>query len=163
MAKKTARKNCFLISPIGKPGSEINVHANRAMEIIKEALNPLGFDVTRGDMIEKFGSITDQIIERLLDDPIAVCDLSFHNPNVFYELAVRDTMQRPTILIIRETDEIPFDQKDMRIIRFGDLSLYKAAKSLMADISKFAKAINLNDPITNPVSRVLRHRDFSTS
>ena len=47
---------------------------------------------------------------------LVVCDLSFHNPNVFYELSLRHSTKRPTIHIIRKRDGIPFDVNDFRTI-----------------------------------------------
>jgi hypothetical protein len=45
-----------------------------------------------------------------------VADLSFSNPNAFYELGVRHAFQLSTIQIIRKGDKIPFDVSQGRTI-----------------------------------------------
>ena len=60
--------------------------------------------------------ITKQVLEYLLKSKLVVADSHYHNPNVFYELAIRHTTGRPVIHIKRTCDPIPFDNKDFRTI-----------------------------------------------
>ena len=55
---------------------------------------------------------------------IVVADLSFHNPNVFYELSLRHTLAKPIIHIIRKCDQIPFDINSFRTIVVDTSSIY---------------------------------------
>jgi hypothetical protein len=48
---------------------------------------------------------------------VVVVDLSFHNPNVFYELPIRHGAGKPTVLPCRTEDKLPFDISDVRTIR----------------------------------------------
>lgn len=44
------KKQCFVISPIGKPGSSIRVRADRVLDqIIRPAVNQCGYTVARAD------------------------------------------------------------------------------------------------------------------
>jgi hypothetical protein len=71
----------------------------------------------RADLIDKPGLITQQVIEHIVNARLVVADLSFHNPNVFYELALRHATGKPTVQICRTIDTIPFDIADVRTIR----------------------------------------------
>ena len=45
--------------------------------------------------------ISRQIIEHIMHARLVIADLSFHNPTVFYELALRHMTGKPTIQVIR--------------------------------------------------------------
>src|SRR5262245_50248520 len=47
--------------------------------------------------------------------------LTGHNPNVFYELAVAQTVGTPVVALIEKGEVIPFDIHDLRCVRY-DLS-----------------------------------------
>ena len=81
---------CFYVTPIGDDGSEERKHSDLFLgSIIEPALEQFQLKVVRADAIDKPGVITRQIIDYLLRARLVVADLSFHNPNVFYELAIR--------------------------------------------------------------------------
>lgn len=116
---------CFYITPIGEEGSDTRAHSDLFLSsIVEPALEPLKMKVVRADRIHEAGTITKQIIEYIIKSRLVVADLSFHNPNVFYELAIRHVMGRPVVQIAREEDRIPFDLNQMRTIRINDSSIY---------------------------------------
>ena len=124
-------KTCFYISPIGKEQSEERLHSDLFLEsIISPALEEFGYKVIRADSIGKAGMITNQIIDYIVNSALVVCDLSFHNPNVFYELSLRHSTGKPTVHIIRKSDSIPFDINDFRTIIIDDSSIYTLIPSL---------------------------------
>ncbi len=124
-------KICFYISPIGKEQSEERKHSDLFLEsIISPALEEFGYKVVRADSIGKAGMITNQIIDYIINSALVVCDLSFHNPNVFYELSLRHSTRKPTVHIIRKCDSIPFDINDFRTIIIDDSSIYTLIPSL---------------------------------
>lgn len=55
------------------------------------------------------GDILRQIITQLIVCPIVVADLTDRNPNVFWELGVRQSFKHGTITVAEEGTEIPFD------------------------------------------------------
>jgi hypothetical protein len=118
-------KVVFVITPIGDDGTEVRKHADM---ILKHVLVPvcteLGMEVVRADKIEKSGLITKQIFENLVHSRLCVADLSFNNPNAFYELGVRHVVKRPTIQMIRKGDRIPFDVAQGRTIIFDTSDVY---------------------------------------
>jgi hypothetical protein len=103
-------KICFYITPIGEENSEDRRHADFLMEyIIKPAVKEFDLVVVRADQMGKPGMIGKQVIEHILKSRLVIADLSFHNPNVFYELSLRHATRLPTVQIKRAVDKLPFD------------------------------------------------------
>lgn len=50
-----------------------------------------------------------RIIEHLATADMVLCDLSSHNPNVFFELGVRTALDKPIALVVDEHTKLPFD------------------------------------------------------
>lgn len=134
--------SCFVISPIGNPGSEIRRHADQVFNhIISPVTEQLGISPDRSDRIEQSGKINEQIFDRLLSADVVIADLSKHNPNVFYELAIRHMTKKPCLHLISQSDGIPFDVHSFRAIFFDltDLDSISVAKtSLEKQLSKLA-------------------------
>ncbi len=108
---------CFYITPIGSDDSEQRKHSDLFLgSFVEPAIQSFGLKVVRADQIDKPGVITKQIIEYIVRSRLVIVDLSYHNPNVFYELALRHMMRLPIVQIIRRTDIIPFDLNQMRTI-----------------------------------------------
>jgi hypothetical protein len=110
-------KTCFYITPIDKDGSEQRKHADMMLKhVVRPAFEEQGFTVVRADEIAKSGIITKQVFEYLANAKVCVADLSFHNPNAFYELGVRHAFLLPTIQLIHKEKSIPFDVSQGRTI-----------------------------------------------
>ncbi|MGJ4729095.1 hypothetical protein [Luteimonas sp. SDU101] len=116
---------CFYITPIGDDGSEVRKHADLLLKhLIEPAFSEFEVKVIRADKIEKSGLITQQIFEHLAFSKYCVADLSFGNPNAFYELGIRHMTKLPTIQIIRRGDKIPFDVSQGRTISIDMSDIY---------------------------------------
>jgi hypothetical protein len=148
---------CFFIGPIGEEDSEFRRHSDLMIEsLIRPALEPFGFEVKRADEIQNPGLINKQIFEFLLKSRLAVADLSFHNPNVFYELAIRHARNLPVVQIVRKADPIPFDINQSRTIVVDTTDLYSFVpriETYKAEISSHVRRA-LEDPSSaeNPFS-----------
>lgn len=156
MSNSDFEKACFYIAPIGEEESEERKHSDLFLEsIVAPAFDNFGYKVIRADNIGKPGMITNQIIEYIMNASFVVCDLSYHNPNVFYELALRHATKKPTIHIIRKCDKIPFDINDFRTIVIDDSSIYTLIPSLESYKNQIVQQIRqmLDDPdaIDNPI------------
>ena len=158
-------KTCFYISPIGEDNSEERKHSDLFLEsIVSPAFEKFGYTVVRADQIGSPGMITSQIIEYIMDSDFVVCDLSFHNPNVFYELALRHTTKRATIHIIRKNDSIPFDVNDCRTIIIDDSSIYTFVPAIPSYIDQISQQISQiienKVDIDNPVISYLNRKSI---
>lgn len=110
-------KTCFIISSIGKEGSEIRAKADEKFDLIfKPVLNELDYGVTRADKIGSPGSISREIVENIISSDLVIADVSDENPNVFYELAIRNAIKKPVIVFKGLEQIMPFDIYDKRAI-----------------------------------------------
>jgi hypothetical protein len=116
-----AKKRCFVISPIGAPGSDVRTHADDVFNYIVEPVaQQMGYETERGDHTARPGRISDQMYDRILHDDLLIAVLTFQNPNVYYELAIAHAAARPLIILCEASHTLPFDIKDQRVI-FYDL------------------------------------------
>jgi hypothetical protein len=150
-------KTCFYITPIGEEGTENRKHSDLFLgSIIEPALEEFGLEVIRADRIGVAGMITAQILEFILKAKLVIADLSYHNPNVFYELALRHVSRLPTVQIIRKIDKIPFDLEQFRTIQVDTLSIYTMIPNLQTYRAEIATQVRmaLKDPdsVDNPIS-----------
>ena len=113
---------CFIISPIGQPGSPARDHADDVFEcIIGPALKEAQVDGHRADHVKDVGRITKQMYDDILTCDFCIALLHGFNPNVFYELAVAHSAGIPVILLSEKGFDPPFDLKDERVFHY-DLS-----------------------------------------
>lgn len=113
---------CFFMAPIGDEGDVERKHSDMVLStLVTPALSQSGLNVVRADQIVKPGMISRQIIEYILKSRLVIVDLSFHNPNVFYELAIRHLLGKPTVHIVKKSDGIPFDIGNFRTIELEDM------------------------------------------
>jgi len=148
---------CFYITPIGEEGSEHRKHSDLFLSsLVEPALEQFQMKVVRADAIDKPGTITSQIIEYLIKSRLVIADLSFHNPNVFYELAIRHAARLPVVQIIRSADRIPFDLSQSRTIKIDTTDIYSLVPRLEIYKSEIASQVRraLDDPdsVDNPIS-----------
>src|SRR5258707_11351305 len=98
---------CFVIAAIGEDGSEIR---NRAERVFTYLIEPVaaahGYHAVRADKISAQGIITDQVIQQVVSAKMVVADLTWHNANAFYELAVRHMANKPAVHIIKRGQKI---------------------------------------------------------
>ncbi len=114
MAKK---KICFVIAPIGDEESEVRKRSDQILKhVIEPSTSECGYESIRADKIEKPGVITSQVIQHIIEDSLVIADLTGHNANVFYELAIRHALRKPFIQMIQKGEKIPFDVSGTRTI-----------------------------------------------
>lgn len=73
-------------------------------------------EVVRADKIGSPSSISYDIVNHIIKSDLVIADVSDLNPNVFYELAIRNAIQKPVIVIKAEDQKMPFDIYDKRAI-----------------------------------------------
>lgn len=122
---------CFIVSPIGSADSLYRKHANLVLgSLIEPALAELGLRAVRADKISKPGLITGQVIEHIAKARLVIADLSFANPNVYYELALRHAARKPVVQIIRSEDDLPFDVGQYRTVTLDMTDIYTLVPQL---------------------------------
>ena len=156
-------KTCFVIAPIGEPQSNTRDRSDKVLaHVIGPAVTECGYQAVRADKISEPGLITSQVLQRVIDDDIVIADLTEHNPNVFYELAIRHATEKPYIQIMEEGEQLPFDVATMRVIFFDhrDLnSVAEAKKSIISQIRN-TKSTPVQTPVTMSLAlKALRQSD----
>jgi hypothetical protein len=72
----TSEKICFVIAPIGAPGSETRKRSDQVLKhIICPAAADRGYTAVRADEIPEPGIITTQVIDQIVSVPLVVADL----------------------------------------------------------------------------------------
>ncbi|WP_152641518.1 hypothetical protein [Pseudomonas fluorescens] len=93
-------KTCFVIMPIADMEGYEAGHFTRVYEhLIKPACLKAGYQAHRADMVAASNYIIIDILRKIVESDLVVCDLSGRNPNVLYELGVRQAFNLPTVLI----------------------------------------------------------------
>src|SRR5690348_15091915 len=132
----TSEKTCFVIAPMGEVETEIRRRSDLVLKfIISPAVEPLGYKPLRADQIAVPGLITSQVIQHIIEDDLVIADLTGHNPNVFYELAIRHALKKPFVQIISKEEVIPFDVAVSKTIKF-DLKDLESVELAKADIRR---------------------------
>lgn len=138
-----SRRVCFVISPIGKEGTDVRIKADEFLEyLVLPAVDVFDFEVVRADKILQPSTITADIIRLVQEADICIADISGANANVFYELGRRHETGRPFIQLRskNETGPIPFDVAGIRTVDY-DLSSVAAARKSVGDLRLFVKEI----------------------
>lgn len=153
-------KICFYITPIGEEGTEQRKHSDMLLEcIVSPVLEEYGLKAVRADQIDKPGIITNQILDYITKSRMVVVDLSYHNPNVFYELAVRHMKGLPAIHLSRASDKIPFDIGNFRTITLDMSDLYSFVPQIETYKSQISaqlrSLLDANGDADNPISAYL--------
>ena len=172
------KPKCFVIMPFGeKPvGNELVDFDFIWSEFIEKAGIAAGFNTERADTRPGTGHISSAMIKRIYEADVAVADVTYHNPNVFYELGIRHALARHGTVLIKRlggdlavvpspvsdptSTEIPFDTKDVVHLMY---ELTEA--TLKAEIEKLSQAIVARQAARDsdsPVYMYLPELRFST-
>lgn len=133
--------------------------------IIGPAIEQCGYEMPpiRADQIASPGRITKQIIDHLLNDALVIADLTDHNPNVFYELAVRHAIRKPIVQIIHKSQTIPFDVGTQRTIFYDHQNLREAPRTIKEIIAQIKAAERDPGNVDTPLSDAIFQQSLSES
>ncbi|MCO7239069.1 hypothetical protein [Aeromicrobium sp. CnD17-E] len=118
------RPTCFIAMPItthideaklyGDSEHWIHVRESLFIKAIESAgMRPVLPVASGADLIHA------RIIKNLIECEMVLCDLSGHNPNVFFELGVRTSLNRPIALVKDEHLSIPFDTNGINVLTYA--------------------------------------------
>ena len=126
--KKEDNKICFCIMPFGH---WFDRYYN---EIFKPAIVCAGLEPHRADDLYTPSDIINDIWSYTTKAEVLLADLTGKNPNVFYELGLAHAISKSVIMVTENIDEIPFDLRSLRIIKY-DRKLPEWGKKLKEDIT----------------------------
>lgn len=131
------KRTCFVIMPISDAEGYEKGHFSRVYEhLIKPACSHAGFDPVRADDTSKANMIIIDILQKILECDMAICDLSSRNPNVFYELGFRQAFNKKTILIKDIKTAMPFDISGIRTLTYNENLRIDEVKKTIPEIAK---------------------------
>jgi len=115
---RTGNKQCLVICPFGEVDSKIRERSDFMIDsIIKPVMEKEGYNAYRYIDLNRPGEITAQAIRELYEADLTIADLTYQKPNVFYELALRLSVAKPTILMSDDLANIPFYIVSLNIIK----------------------------------------------
>ena len=134
------KKTCFIMMPISDVEGYEKGHFSRIYDyLIKPACDTAGFQPVRADDTSKANFIVIDILKQILECDMAICDLSSRNPNVFYELGIRQAFNKKTILIKDFRTQMPFDIAGIRTINYNENLRIDEVKKSIPEIVKCIK------------------------
>lgn len=133
-------KRCFVMMPFTTPeGYEKDHFVKIYDQIIKPAIEKAGLKAERVDENLLSTDIVTKIFQGLTECEMAICDLSSRNPNVLYELGIRQAYNKPVLLIMDDKTEKIFDVGGLTTILYKSERLYENVTSAVANISTALK------------------------
>lgn len=109
------------------------------LQAIRQAAENVQLRSRRADDIWENAAIIQDVVAPIDKSLIVVCDCTGRNPNVFYEAGIAHTLGREVIIIAQSENDIPFDLRHLRYIRYhnngeGLAALTEALQSKMQAI-----------------------------
>src|SRR5262245_585208 len=106
-------------------------------ELIAPALKAHGIaGSTTGEIVEP-GNIREDMFSLIIEADVVVCDITFHNANVFYELGIRHALRKKRTILIKgepAADATPFDILTDRYIAYDAIAPATALDALTETI-----------------------------
>lgn len=149
---KEEKKSCFVIMPIADcEGYEEGHFAHVYNDIIKPAIEKTEFTAIRADEVKETNLIHLDILKKLIDAPIAVCDLSTRNPNVLFELGIRQAFDKPVVLIQEKGTPKIFDIAPLRYLEYSKEMKYH---EVLESQEKLQEAIKATKGVANETGNI---------
>ena len=120
------KEQCFVIMPISDPEGYESGHFKYVYDdIFKPAIEEAGFEPKRADDDGSSSMIQVNIIKDIIESPMAICDLSTRNPNVLFELGIRQAFDLPVVLVQEEGTPRIFDISTINTIDYRKSLKYR--------------------------------------
>lgn len=139
--KKVEKPNndCFIIMPVADPEGYEKGHFKKVYEdIFKIACGKADFTPIRSDDVKQTNLIHLDILQKLIESPMAICDLSNRNPNVLFELGLRQAFDKPTVLVQEVGTPKIFDISPLRYTEYRKELKYR---EVLEDQNLIAEAL----------------------
>ncbi len=160
-------EDCFVIMPTSdQTGYEPNHFTlvyediirpaiNKAAELLEKEIKPRRADETKGSNLIQL-----DILQKVIKSPIAICDMSAKNPNVFYELGMRQAFDAPTVLMIDDETTAPFDVNGLRYVKYSKSMKYRLVNTAIEDLAECLVDTYNNKDNASEVNSLIRLMDL---
>ncbi len=148
------KRKCFVIMPFSTTES---CHQDEWSDIFENTIKPaveesgFNYECFRASLV--IGNIIRDIIDNLNKSDVVIADMTDRNPNVFYELGVRHTLQDATVLITQKMDDVPFDLRPYATLKYdwktkkGRDQFKEEIKRVFSEIEKDPASMNIGSPV----------------
>lgn len=123
-----------------------NPSLNGVYSAIQNAASQQRLVCSRADNIWEHSTIIQDIFSLIFKSFIVVCDFTGKNPNVFYEAGIAHTLGKHVIPITQSEQDIPFDLKHHRYIKY--LNNSEGLAELESALKDRIGTLNRNNPIS---------------
>ena len=106
-------QSCFVIMPFAGTFSVVYER------IIRPAVEEAGLACVRADELFARPQITHDIWQQIRSCRLVLAELTGRNPNVLYELGLAHAIGKPSVIITRNDEDVPFDLKALRYLYYN--------------------------------------------
>jgi hypothetical protein len=154
-ANSESKPECFVIMPIADPEGYAKGHFQRVYEdLITPACNLSGYKSVRADDVRQTNLIHLDVLQKLVESPMAICDLSGRTPNVLFELGLRQAFDKPVVLIQEVGTPKIFDITPLRYTEYRKERVYN---EVLEDQKKIAAALGATrDATQQSINSIVR-------
>ena len=163
-----ARPICFIAMPLTTRSAEADLygdkdHWSHVMDsLFVRAIEHAGFEAVR-PVAQGSHLIHGMIIDHLSRADLVLCDLSSHNPNVFFELGVRTSLNLPIALVRDEHTDLPFDTSGINTHAYSSAlrgwEIEAEVERLTAHIADSARSCAGENPLWRQFGLSIRARE----
>jgi len=132
-------KTCGIVMPIASMPEYPEKHWREVLKIIEEAAELAGYNARLVSESESINIIQKDIVQNLYTDEVVICDVSGRNPNVLFELGMRLTFDKPTIIIKDNITDYIFDIGPIKHIQYQKDLNYHSINEFKEDLAKKIK------------------------
>lgn len=133
---------CGIVMPISNHTDYPHGHWTEVLKIIEETMAevvfnpPLNLEVKIVSESREVLPIQSSIVNNLYDADLVICDVSSANPNVFFELGMRLTFDKPVIIIKDEKTNIAFDISPIKYIQYDSSLRYQNVNTFKSELKE---------------------------
>lgn len=165
-AGSSGKPSCFVAMPITLRAEDLDTydgdadHWSHVMEsLFVKAIDEAGFKPIR-PVAKGAHLIHGLIIRHLSTADLVLVDLSSHNPNVFFELGVRTSLNLPIALVRDEHTKIPFDTSGINTHEYNSKlrgwEILEEQQSLMQHIRDSVASCSGENPLWRQFGLTIR-------
>jgi hypothetical protein len=120
---------CFVIMPFDKGFATVYAAIKKA---VASSSTDGHVTCTRLDDIKAAGPITLDLVQELREATLCIADMTGNRPNVLWEVGYAMAFGKPVLLITQNSQELPFDVKDLRWITYNPKSVQRTLSPKLA-------------------------------
>jgi hypothetical protein len=135
----TTKGLCFVIMPFSSPSGSgySEEHFTEVYEdLFVPAIRAAAFSPVRADTTVLSRHILADLLARIEEAAIVLCDLSAANPNVLFELGWAFRADRPCVLVKDDLTQYPFDLQHAHVTTYHSSLKARLVKSDTSEISQ---------------------------